>query len=444
MSIRSRLNPIPACLAASLALASASGEAADRPVTSCGDNGSGSLRAAIAAATSGDTVVFDTSSMNCSTITLTTGSLVVTAADLVLAGPGAGLLSIDANRVSQVFDHEGQGTLTVQGLTVANGYVAGPVVRGGCIYSSGSVTLVDSVVSGCVAREKGAGYAAGGGIYASGDLHAAHSSITNCAAYKDTLPEGTLMGSIGGGASAASVDLQFSTISGNRSDSAGGGIIVFGNASIFATTISNNLSGLGGGVALAGQVAQAAFVNSTISGNHAGLCGGIYSGGLPGFYTATDVSLSNSTIAFNVAGATILNGKPYAAGFCGTGSVTMQSALIADNSVHASMTVTPLDFSATSGTSISGESNLIMTTTAGTTAPPGTLTGDPLLGALADNGGPTLTHALLPGSPAIATGNNVEQLASDQRGAGFARMTRIKTDIGALQSGDGFFAAGFE
>jgi hypothetical protein len=44
------------------------------------------------------------------------------------------------------------------------------------------------------------------------------------------------------------------------------------------------------------------------------------------------------------------------------------------------------------------------------------LTGDPLLGPLADNGGSTETHALLPSSPAIDSGSNVACLAMDERG----------------------------
>ena len=62
----------------------------------------------------------------------------------------------------------------------------------------------------------------------------------------------------------------------------------------------------------------------------------------------------------------------------------------------------------------------------------------------AGNGGPTQTFKLMAGSPAIGTGNNVLRLPSDQRGPGFARMTREKTDIGAYQTGDGIFASGFE
>jgi len=61
------------------------------------------------------------------------------------------------------------------------------------------------------------------------------------------------------------------------------------------------------------------------------------------------------------------------------------------------------------------------------------LTDDPLLGPLANNGGPTLTHALLSGSPAINEGGNPSALANDQRGSAFARVVGVQADIGAVE-----------
>jgi hypothetical protein len=58
---------------------------------------------------------------------------------------------------------------------------------------------------------------------------------------------------------------------------------------------------------------------------------------------------------------------------------------------------------------------------------------DPLLAPLADNGGPTRTHALLPGSPAISAGSNPANLTTDQRGAGFPRVYESAADIGAFE-----------
>jgi hypothetical protein len=58
---------------------------------------------------------------------------------------------------------------------------------------------------------------------------------------------------------------------------------------------------------------------------------------------------------------------------------------------------------------------------------------DARLGPLADNGGPTQTHALLPGSAAIDKGDNTGVPATDQRGAGFRRTVGSATDIGAFE-----------
>jgi hypothetical protein len=58
---------------------------------------------------------------------------------------------------------------------------------------------------------------------------------------------------------------------------------------------------------------------------------------------------------------------------------------------------------------------------------------DPLLGPLQDNGGPTLTMALLPGSPAIDAGDNTDAPDFDQRGPGFPRIVNGIIDIAAFE-----------
>jgi hypothetical protein len=70
---------------------------------------------------------------------------------------------------------------------------------------------------------------------------------------------------------------------------------------------------------------------------------------------------------------------------------------------------------------------------------------------LADHGGPTLTHELLPGSPALEAGDPAgcndaagEPLAFDQRGAGFPRVRKVLCDKGAVEGIDGVFRDGFE
>ena len=76
--------------------------------------------------------------------------------------------------------------------------------------------------------------------------------------------------------------------------------------------------------------------------------------------------------------------------------------------------------------------------------PPDTIIADPLLAPLADNGGLTWTHALLPGSPAIDTGDD-DGWDTDQRGEGYARIQNAHADIGAYEvDPDLIFRNGFD
>ena len=180
----------------------------------------------------------------------------------------------------------------------------------------------------------------------------------------------------------------------------------------------------------------ATIANTTVSSNVGYGCDGIVS--------LSDMTLSNSTVAFNMSSSTLQPGRDVA-GVCAAVAVTPQSSILAKNTRFVSGTGNvAADLSTTSGTTISGNNNLIMGTTAGTTAPGDTITLDPNLGPLHNSGGSTKIHAFNSNSPAAGVGNNLLRLASDQRGTGFARMTGEKTDIGAFQSGNGIFASGFE
>jgi len=470
---------LAACLSAALAL-SPPANAAVRTVINCNDAGAGSLRAAVAsAAATGDTVVFDTGQMGCSTITLTSGQIVVDAQEIVVQGPGAGLLTINGNNgvtASRIFFDSVDGPggysrkLTIGGLTIANGFgygsSASDTVRGGCILASGDVTLSGTVVTGCTVTNSG-GQAAGGAIWAS-SLHMDSSTISgnDVFAVQDSA-------TIGGGAYVrGQVTIRSSTISNNRTHGqqavtgpgVGGGLASFGAAAgdvqIAFSTITGNSADFGGGIYLANgtPVRTITIDHSTIAGNQAYLSAGAIhlsdhssnattrildstiSGNtssyfIGGVYNYGALTVSNSSIVFNSAQSSLDN--PAASGLFTT-AATLQSTLIAKNTDYGQ----PADLGGDA--SMLGSKNLIMATLAGTTAPPGTLTADPLLGALANNGGPTQTRALLNGSPAIGTGNNLAHLASDQRGPGFARSTAGKTDIGAFQTGDGIFYGGFD
>ncbi len=92
-------------------------------VTSSADSGFGSLRAAIANASSGSTINF---ANNVHDIKLTTGELVISK-NLDIEGPGASQLTISGNDASRVFDVKSGDTLTLANLTVANGLFSGPL-----------------------------------------------------------------------------------------------------------------------------------------------------------------------------------------------------------------------------------------------------------------------------------------------------------------------------
>ena len=102
------------------------------------------------------------------------------------------------------------------------------------------------------------------------------------------------------------------------------------------------------------------------------------------------------------------------------------------------------DFLTTGNDTVTINHSLIGDTTGSgiaTTTGTGNILDQPaLLGPLADNGGPTLTHALLPGSPAIDAGDDTlaadedgVSLANDQRGEGVDRLFGSSVDIGAFE-----------
>jgi hypothetical protein len=116
------------------------------------DSGAGSLRAAIAHAKSGDTVVF-APGLNGQTITLTSGELAINNS-LDIEGPGAGLLAVSGNDTFRVFDIVSQGlTVTIAGLTVTHGLApAGKSDSGGdgggAVLNGGStLTIADDVLA---------------------------------------------------------------------------------------------------------------------------------------------------------------------------------------------------------------------------------------------------------------------------------------------------------
>lgn len=340
-----------------------------------GDYGPGqmALREALTLANShpgADSVTFDPS-LSGRTITLLLGELGIDD-DLTITGLGASSLVIDGNNTSRVFSINAGVTASIEGLTITGGEATG--ARGGGISSAGTLTLTNVVLSGNSADW------AGGGIYSS----------------------------------SSTLTLKRSVVSGNSADDYGGGILSDGLLSLTDSTVSGNSAGNGGGIYTSGTLT---LTNSTVSGNSA-----VYAGG--GIYSSSaTLTLTNATVAENSGasgGGGIYNGV-------GSGTVLV-STVVALNSggdvdgdpLGAGSVNNLIGDSGSAGGLIDGGNGNIVGA-------------DPQLAPLADNGGPTRTHALLAGSPAIDKGSNPLDLASDQRGNGFPRMVGTSTDIGAWE-----------
>jgi predicted outer membrane repeat protein len=275
-----------------------------------------------------------------------------------------------------------------------NGASTTAKARGGGVFAKGNVRMYSSVVSGNLAdaaQDANSAGAFGGGIYALGDLYL----------FSSTLDSNTAAGN--------------GTVSGN---SFGGGARVATRMSLSYSTVSNNHADFDGGL-LSPSVTYAHSVsNSTISGNTANF-------GVGGIDVSAGILVQNSTIAFNRG---VFGAGGLAVG-SSAGYLKLYSTIIANDTGSADLDFEP------DAAKLTGSGNLVMSSTVA--SPVTGLNADPRLAPLANHGGPTRTHALLPGSPAFATGVNPGNLLYDQRGPGFSRtgfvLSFVYTDIGAYQ-----------
>jgi predicted outer membrane repeat protein len=434
--------------------------AATITVTNANDSGPGSLRQALANANNGDRINFAVTG----TITLTSGALGV-AKNVTISGPGADQLSIVGMQFQSVF-FAGVKAATISGLTIRDGAVGidngGTLTVRNCVISGNSVggihnvsslTVVNSnvsdnhfgiynitgefgVVTATILSTTVSGNSAGG-VVASPHFFGGRAYITII----DCTISGNFSTTGGGGIFATNTSLSVanSTISGNSTGSSGGGISVSGSglvpgSSIVNSNISGNSAKTSGGGISGGPTVE----NSTISGNSAGTSGGGISGG---------PTVENSTISGNSAGtsgggiynnssldvtlSTITgNSAPSGGGIYNVGSVDVSNTILnagasGENIFNDGGTVSSLGYNLSNddgGGYLNGPGDQINT--------------DPLLGPLQDNGGPTLTHAPLPGSPAINTGDPSFTLPPyyDQRGPLFRRVFNHRIDVGSLEA----------
>ncbi len=340
-----------------------------------------------------------------------------------------------------IFNNGGVLNVTGAATTISNNFASGTAGSGGGIFNDagGTVNVTDATITGNVANRAGGGIEAVAGtstnltnvilslnnagvgpdaVASPGNGGGLHITGAGVVSLEQTIVSQNISANEGGGlwnSDSSTLSLSQSTIDRNSSAS-GGGIFNDGTSgaiSIDATTISRNRAlGSGGGLFSEGGVIT--VLNSTISSNEASMGGGVHLAGGSLDLTSTTISSNNADVAgggLNVAS--------------GSTATTINSIFAGNTSV--------LDPDA-SGTVNSGGNNLFGNTTGLTIV--GTTSGNqlnvnPLLGLLQNNGGPTETHALLTGSPAIDAGSNLVP-AIDQRST--TRPQGTEFDIGAFEA----------
>jgi hypothetical protein len=267
-------------------------------VTNNLDSGAGSLRADIAAAHNGDTIVF-APSLDGQTITLTSGELLIRK-NLTIAGPGAGELTVSGNNASRVFEvTKTPNSVTLSGLTISKGVANGVGLagEGGGILNHGTLTVSAGTLSGNSAAQ-------GGGILNDGTMTVSHSTLT-----------GNSSGQGGGILNDGTLTVSGSTLSSNGSLglSYGGGIFNFGTLTVSGSTLSGNSAWRGGGIWNGGTATVSD--GSTLFGNSASTGGGILNDGT--------LTVSNSTLTGNSAS--------YGGGINNQGTLTVSGSTLSGN-----------------------------------------------------------------------------------------------------------------
>jgi len=340
-----------------------------------------------------------------------------------------------------------QNTMTISGATIT-GNTTGPSGGNGAgVNNSADMTLTNSTITG----NNAGGGGNGGGLFNSSTISVDTTTITGNAAgpaggngggvYNSstaTITNGTIAtnttagGGNGGGAfNSDTLSLTLTPVTGNTASGDGGGIYDNGLLlTLINVTVGNNAAGAagnGGGLFTSGI--GIAVSGTTFSGNSSGGNGGaIYNNGLGGTLTNVTVSGNTSPTAvvhnfgdtLNFVDSTIAsNTGGGIETLDGTGATTtLTNTIVANNGTNCTGLTT------NSGTNLQFP---------GSTCGAGIPTADPLLQALANNGGSTMTMALTAGSPAIDAGTTgcPPTPATDQRGV--ARPQGAGCDVGAFE-----------
>ena len=348
-----------------------------------------------------DTIAFSALFNSAQTITLLSGEIVVAAnGALTIDGPGANLLTLSGNNASRILASSANVVVNINNLrfTAGNGAGTTNTGRGGAIYNvGGTMTITNSIFTGNSASNGGA---------------------LNNAAWTASTPDVP-----------AVLTIVNSVFTNNSSTSSGAAMQNFATSTlnIVNSTVANNNSSNTGIAAALQANGTVTITNSTFSGNIAptGTGGGVY-------FNGSSMTMTNTTIVGNSCG--VGGGGLHRTG---TNPANIRNSIIANNT-GAAATPDVLGVVNSQGTNIIG--NI------------GTSTGwigtdlqniNPLLGALADNGGLGATHLPQPGSPALNAGQNCvvdlscpagnppQAVTTDQRGV--TRPQNVTVDIGSVE-----------
>jgi hypothetical protein len=348
----------------------------------------GDLRYCLTNAVTDDTITFGVTG----TINLT-GALPELTQSINIVGPGADLVTVrrDTGGRYRIFEVAAGTLVNIYGLTIAHGADLLSQPGGAGIYNQGTLTVAYATIT-----ENSATSSGGAGIYNQGRMTVIHSTISANRLFT------------GGGTgirNEGTLTLASSTVSGDSageynvtSGVVGGGIYNRGTLRVTNSTIANNqLVGRdlaeGGGIYNEGPLT---VTNSTVAGNSTYASPGSQSRG-GGIYTLPSIVVHNTIVATNYNFP--FPDGPDLYGTLGSSGYN----LIGDSSGGLGFDETDL------------------------------LNVNPLLEPLSNNGGPTQTMGLSPGSPAIDSGDNTAAPKWDERGPGFPRIVNGIIDIGAFE-----------
>ena len=330
------------------------------------------------------------------TITLENGELLISS-NLTIGGPGKDLLTVVNDNDSLIFriDDETDGikNIEINEITMTNVTSQDESRSGGCISVFESLTLNDSILTGCNSNSNG----------------------------------GAVLVRFG------SLTLNNTQILDNYSPRKGGGLYVReADVLVNQSTISGNSTQRDGGAIYVQRSSAIEIVNSTISNNTLLTPTNDRGGG---------IFINNNNSSLDMKNTTLINNT-------GEGIfISSESQVIIYNSIIANNIGGDCDFNQISASS-DNQNNLDTDGSCDVNATNHITVEDPMLGPLADNGGFTLTHLPLPGSPVIDSGDDILCLQFDQIGTNRPQEGdgdgKAECDIGAVELSDFIFKNGFE